>query len=186
MNRRPASIIYVALLLILAAAAYYFVHHHLKRAAVTEQVPTAAPASVGGFAYPAGLQPPRDAETARRNGVYPADGGESCCFLAKTASVVLAKAPGESTAIFTFYVPDVSVFASAPERINMTFDGIAMRPVDVPKGMHDVPVTLPASLISKATVNAFIDMEITYVPAAIGINGDPRTLSAVLTQVRYR
>lgn len=184
--RARAFAAYVALFMILAAIAYYFVHHRLKRGALVVQVPAAAPMSTGAFPYPAGLEPPRDADTARRNGVYPADGGETCCFLAKTASVVLAKPPGDSTAIFWFYVPDVPPFASTPERITITFEGIAMRPVDVAKGMHDVSFALPPSLAGKAAIHAFLAMDVTYVPAAIGINTDPRTLSVVLTQVQYR
>lgn len=184
--RARAFAAYVALFIIFAAIAYYFVHHRLRRGLPTTQAPTAAPVSTGAFPYPPGLAPPRDADAAQRNGVYPADGGETCCFLGKTASVVLAKPPGDSTVIFWFYVPDVPPFASAPERITITFEGIAMRPVDVAKGMHDVSFALPPSLARKAAINAFIAMDVTYVPAAIGINTDPRTLSVVLTQVQYR
>lgn len=144
------------------------------------------PTPVPAFAYPGGLELPPDATVAQQRGVYPAAGGETCCFLAKSATIVLAKPAGAATAIFTFFVPDFAPFASAPERIAMTFNGIALRPIDVPKGMHDVAVTLPRSLVKKGNLSAFLDMAISYVPANIGINSDTRTLSIVLTQVRYR
>lgn len=153
---------------------------------IAQATPAPSPTPVPAFAYPGGLVPPQDATVAQRRGVYPAAGGETCCFLAKTAAIVLAKPAGATTAIFTFFVPDFAPFAVASERITMTFNGIALRPVDVPKGLHDVPVTLPRSLVKKASVNAFLDMGIAYVPANVGINSDTRTLSIVLTQVRYR
>ncbi|HKE38157.1 MAG TPA: hypothetical protein VKB39_12020 [Candidatus Baltobacteraceae bacterium] len=155
-------------------------------AAASQTTAAATPTPVPAFSYPGGLVLPRDETVAQKRGVYPAAGGETCCFLAKSATIVLAKPAGATTAIFSFFVPDFSPFANAPERVAMTFEGIAVRPVDVPKGMHEVAVALPRSLASKASVNAFLDMTIAYVPADVGINGDTRTLSIVLTQVRYR
>lgn len=159
------------------------------QAAAAVPVQTAAvPSStaVPAFSYPAGLDVPSDRAAAVRRGVYPAAPGETCCFLANSATIVLAKPKSDATAIFTFFVPDFPPFAKASERITMTFDGIAARPVDVPKGLHDVAVALPHSLAGKTKVHAFLDMSISYVPAQIGINADARTLSVVLTRVRYR
>lgn len=162
-----------------------------QTAGATVKAPTNAtslpsPTPVPAFSYPPGLEVPQGQTTAVRRGVYPAAGNETCCFLGKSATIVLAKPAGATTAIFTFFVPDFPPFANASERITMTFDGIAMRPVDVPKGLHDVAVTLPRSLAGKATVHAFLDTSISYVPAQVGINNDARILSVVLTQVRYR
>ncbi|HEY1977153.1 MAG TPA: hypothetical protein VGG89_11430 [Candidatus Baltobacteraceae bacterium] len=151
-----------------------------------QATPLPSPTPVPAFSYPGGLVLPQDETVAQRRGVYPAAGGETCCFLAKSAAIVLAKPAGATTAIFTFFVPDFAPFATVPERIALTFNGIAMRPIDVPKGLHDVAVTLPRSLVKKANVNAFLDMGVSYVPADVGINSDTRTLSIVLTQVRYR
>jgi len=153
---------------------------------IAQATPLPSPTPVPAFSYPGGLVLPQDETAAEKRGVYPAAGGETCCFLAKTAAIVLAKPAGATTAIFTFFVPDFAPFANAPERVTITFNGIALRPVDVSKGLHDVAVTLPRSLAKKATINAFLDMAIAYVPANIGINSDTRTLSIVLTQVRYR
>ncbi|HZY98416.1 MAG TPA: hypothetical protein VFE36_02495, partial [Candidatus Baltobacteraceae bacterium] len=91
-----------------------------------------SPTPVPAFSYPSGLVLPRDETVAQKQGVYPAVGGETCCFLAKSATIVLAKPAGDTTAVFTFFVPDFSPFANASERVTMTFDGIALRPVDVP------------------------------------------------------
>ena len=138
------------------------------------------------FSYPAGLIAPANPDIARQKGIYPAAKGETCCFLAKTATLELDKPRGATTATFTFYVPDLSPFAKATERIAMTFDGIAIRPVDAPKGLHDVIVALPPSLVGKTRINAYLAMSIAFVPVRIGLNSDQRTLSIVLTRVRYR
>jgi hypothetical protein len=155
-------------------------------AASKQSAAIASSAPAPAFSYPAGLVVPRGETVAVTRGVYPAAGGETCCFLAKSATIVLSKPAGATTAIFTFFVPDFPPFANARERIAMTFDGIATRPVDVPKGLHDVAVTLPSALAGKGRVHAFLDMSISYVPAQIGVNTDTRTLSIVLTQVRYK
>ena len=151
--------------------------------------PTVPPGLVvgpGGLYYPAGVQPFADAASAGRAGFYPGSKPEDCCFLAQSTTIRLVKPRGARAVAFDIEVPNFAPFAHQAERITVAFDGIPVGYRDVPVGDHTIAFDFPQPLLRERSVETTLNMSIAFVPAQLGLNTDPRTLSVILTGVSYR
>ena len=147
---------------------------------------TASGSSGATLFYPTGTVPPENWKAQRESGIYPADTAKDCCFLAGQAHMTLDNPQGAQRAVFSFYVPAVKPLTERPESVSVAFDGVSSgAPAPLTTGAQDVLVNIPASVRDRAHLTATLTMSYAWVPKDVGLNGDTRHLSVILTKVGY-
>ncbi len=145
------------------------------------ETPRAPPSA----AVPAGLHLPEGTfanASIPFEGVYPVAAGDGCCFLSDRA-VFGVRAPRAARnlrfTIYTLNYPQVP-----PQHLTFLIDGkTALRSGVLPKGIvSTVDVPLPSGSRGKPALRVEIEAT-SFVPKEIGINGEPRRLSVVLSSV---
>lgn len=135
--------------------------------------------------YPPGIAAPRGEADAQRRGIYLETSSAACCFLGEDAELELRKPPGYSVIVFSFLVPATPPFARAPEIVSVRFDGIPAGSASLSPGTRDVRFRLTPAMAKRGRIAASMHMSVSYVPKAIGMNGDTRRLSVKLLRVVY-
>ncbi len=136
--------------------------------------------------YPPGIVPPKSWAAGARQGLYLDTAPDLCCFLSGSSSLVLEKPAGAREVVFTFDVPHTVPFAGRPERVAVSFNGVAAGPpVTLNAGVHEVRFALAPPLAKSARITATMRMSVAYVPKQIGMNDDTRLLSIKLLRVNY-
>ncbi len=142
--------------------------------------------SAASPAYPDGIMPFKSGAAAVSAGLYPDYTGKTCCFLGPRAKLILKKPAGKLTATLRFYVPKVAPYATG-EAITVTAAGKSARGSISNGGSRwiDVTLSLPGQYKAKTAVPVEIVSSKSFVPSRLGMNGDTRDLSVVLTKVDY-
>lgn len=131
--------------------------------------------------YPAGIN-----ANAIMQGVYESSGPGDCCWLAQHAAFTVAEPAGADTLVLFFTIPPFALRHGAPAKLSVTVGGgpahtlccfgagsnVAALPVARSPGARDVLIEVSAS-------NPFV-------PKAIGLNADPRTLTILLQRVQFQ
>lgn len=132
--------------------------------------------------YPLGVKAGQEA------GIYPSASQRGCCFMGVMAKVQLPYTTGARAVVLSFYVPSAPVFARVPERLTIAVEGEnkrTERTVELSEGFHNVAVVAPAH-----ARDGFYEVSVraatTFVPIALNINKDKRTLSVILARAIVR
>jgi hypothetical protein len=136
--------------------------------------------------FPPGIVAFENATAAVQAGIYPGH-EKACCFLAPSARLMLDKPAGAIQATFNFYVPkmepnsdeQIVTVAAAGQSASGSMKGNAGNRIVV-------TLALPPSYRSKTEVPVTISASKSFVPSKIGLNGDSRNLSVILTKVSYQ
>lgn len=145
---------------------------------------SATPGAV--WVYPAGVTPPINPDIGAAHGVY-ASQGANCCFLAQTASFEAIKPLAAKTAEFALWVPDIPYIHRHGQTISAEFDGVgAGPPVQLHPGAQTISFALPKAVARDGKVHIRLNMSTSYVPKALGMNGDIRRLSLILVSVGFK
>jgi hypothetical protein len=180
LNKQIAALLFSAMLL--AACA----HPSTKatQPAATMQ-PAASRAAGEPSVYPNGIVAPASYAAGIRAGIYGDYSSADCCFLAGHSLLVLDNRPGARLAVFTFFVPNLKPFLKGEERVSIAFDGVPSGTFPLALGEQNVTAAIPAQVRGTRHLIASLRMSIAFVPKRIGLNGDVRELSVVLTKVGY-
>jgi hypothetical protein len=134
--------------------------------------------------YPDGIVPFKTRGDAVRAGLYPSNATAGCCFLGPRASVRLAKPAGKVAATLHFYVPKVAPYAGG-ESVTVTAAGKKASGINAGTRWIAVTLTLPNQLKNATSVPVEIVSSKSFVPSKLGMNGDTRELSVVLSKVDF-
>jgi O-antigen ligase len=137
--------------------------------------------------FPPGLSDgTRDPSGAVIHGLYPGGDEGGCCWLADTAALrVLPPAEADSL-IVTIFVPDYAPFRARPEGLDVRIEsGPSEHFCCFGPGIHQFAVRLSPHRTAHPIL-LFIAARVSFVPAQIGINQDPRRLSVLFRRIDYR
>jgi hypothetical protein len=138
------------------------------------------------FHYPPGVTPPVSWAASARDGLYLEEDSSQCCFLNGKPTFTLDKPAGAKAVVFTFDVPHTLPFTSVSERVEVYFDGrLASPAIALTAGVHRTIVAIPPLLRKSPHLTVTLHMSIAYVPKALGMNDDQRSLSIKLRRVDY-
>ncbi|HTD34288.1 MAG TPA: hypothetical protein VK665_11540 [Candidatus Elarobacter sp.] len=112
----------------------------------------------------------------------------SCCGMQRRAEFDVEKDGPASDLAIQFYLPDIPFFRRHAQSAGVALDG---RPQGTRccfgPGMHTLLVRLPPALArSDGRVHVVLTMKYAFVPKEQHINGDVRSLSAILVQTDFR
>ena len=135
------------------------------------------------YTYPPGVVGYESLTIGAQHGIF-AGPPSQCCFLGASATLTLQKPPAARTATFHFYVPKVQPYVDGGLAITIKVGGVSKMTMSK-DGTQTIVVQLPATARDATQVPVQIVATPTFVPKALGINGDDRSLSALLLSVTY-
>lgn len=175
----------IAALVVLLFATTACVQQRTDEDTSTNTAPTATP-TLAALTYPEGVVVPVDWYEQQNDGIYASVNPKECCFLAPVSKFTLNNPAGTQRAVFFFYVPSLAPFKAGKERVAVQFDGIASgSPAPLLPGGQQIIFSIPPALQKKPHLVATLTMSYSWVPKKLGVNGDTRTLTVILTKVGY-
>ena len=131
--------------------------------------------------YPQGLN-----DTHSMRGIYPGSDAGSCCWIGRRASFDVIAPMGADTLLITVFIPDYAARTNS-QRIRLrTNTGAWQERCCFGAGMHEMAFSLGEPLQRPEALSVDLAMSATFVPARLGLNGDPRALSVLLRGVTFK
>ena len=144
---------------------------------------SSATSASSDLTFPAGTVPYASMLSGLQHGVYGGPAGQ-CCFIGGKATFTLAKPVGAHVATFHFYIPKVKPYEG--KGLTMTVSGKGFTKTAILQaGSASIAVEIPKELSDSTNVPIQLTASPTFVPKALGMNGDDRTLSGMLLSVSY-
>jgi peptidoglycan/LPS O-acetylase OafA/YrhL len=119
------------------------------------------------------------------SGIYRRD-GNLCCWVGSSATFDVAVPKRAHTLTLTIYIPDVTPAGTTPTELFVrSRAGSLLGSSPLHPGLQVVAIKVPAPDGGERFLPVTIKPDRAFVPKALGLNGDPRTLSFVLEDVRF-
>lgn len=143
---------------------------------VANATPTPLPS---GLALPRGID---RSEAGTAVGIYPGDAAD-CCFIGSRAAFTVRAPNGARWLTLVVYVPNYSAYGQ--QRLAVRVNGTQALVTGVLENGATTALSVPIPRIAERARALRIEIvpSFTYVPSDMGINGDTRRLSVILTSV---
>lgn len=136
--------------------------------------------------YPTGVLS-EGADASSVHGIYPAMGDDVCCWTGPNVTFRVLADSGATSVHMTLYEPKLGPFATQPQAVSVQDargHTIASRNIGI--GATAVVLALPPGSVAKGVATIHLKMSRSFVPKAIGLNADPRTLAIILQSADVR
>lgn len=133
---------------------------------------------------PSGIATFSNSTVAFEHGIYANYTSDGCCFLAGQSSLALLKPSGSRRATLHFFVPSAKPYSDHGLTIALHIGSAAVTQT-LKLGDQSMSISFPPQYVKTTSVPLRITATPTFVPKALGMNNDARSLSALLLSVTY-
>jgi len=130
--------------------------------------------------YPSGVD-----SHAIVSGVYPGSDVGSCCWLKRTARIMVAVPANADTLVVTIFIPAYSIPSGQTEAVQAQIaSGPTITACCLGAGIHELAFPVPQ--LKKRSALITLRISHTFVPAQVGFVSDTRQLSVLLRGIEWR
>jgi hypothetical protein len=134
--------------------------------------------------YPPGILTTVEARTSIR-GVYPepADLAQTCCWIGDDAYFIVVVSPRANNLVLTIYEPAIKAVTESQSVSLIDAAGRVASSHSVAAGAQMIRLRLPKNVVQSGVASIHLRAGRSFVPRAIGMNGDTRHLALILRAV---